>query len=222
MYAASLIVVQCAILLTEFSFHNKQHTYEFFKYSLTIYSFLIVSFRIVGEHKYSATIISILFIVHRCLIIWILPLFKAEPLLGPIYRDIDHYVAPYFPVLIVAPAIAIDLIHNKFQKQNSLIKPIMMGGAFCIIFSLIQWNFAEFLLSEHARNWFFAGDNTFPYWVRVNENNYKFWFLDWTPYGNRTEMERVSIYNFSFLIIFTIVFSYLGSFFGSWIKKVKR
>ena len=37
-----------------------------------------------------------------------------------------------------------------------------------------------------------------------DENNYKFWFLDWTPYGHRTELERVSIYNFGFLIIFTV------------------
>ncbi|MEC9026658.1 MAG: hypothetical protein VYD20_03145 [Candidatus Neomarinimicrobiota bacterium] len=222
MYAASLIVVQFAILLTEYSFHNKQHTYEFYKFSLIIYSFLIIAFRVVGTHKYSATIISILYILHRCLIIWILPLFKAEPLLGPIYRDIDHYVAPYFPVLLVAPAIAIDVIHNKFRNINNFYKAIMMGVSFCIIFLLVQWHFSEFLLSEYARNWFFAGDNTFPYWVRVNENNYKFWFLDWTPYGQRTEMERVTFVNFGFLIIFTIIFSYLGTLFGSWIKKVKR
>ena len=41
MYAASLIVVQFAILLTEYSFHNKQHTYEFYKFSLIIYLSLI-------------------------------------------------------------------------------------------------------------------------------------------------------------------------------------
>ena len=142
--------------------------------------------------------------------------------MGPIYRDIDHYVAPYFPVLLVAPAIAIDVIHNKFRNINNFYKAIMMGVSFCIIFLLVQWHFSEFLLSEYARNWFFAGDNTFPYWVRVNENNYKFWFLDWTPYGQRTEMERVTFVNFGFLIIFTIIFSYLGTLFGSWIKKVKR
>ena len=68
MYAASLIVVQFAILLTEYSFHNKQHTYEFYKFSLIIYSFLIIAFRVVGTHKYSATIISILYILHLSLI----------------------------------------------------------------------------------------------------------------------------------------------------------
>ena len=97
-----------------------------------------------------------------------------------------------------------------------------MGCSFCIIFFLVQWHFAEFLLSEYARNWFFAGDNTLPYWARVNENNYKFWFVDFTPYGQKAEMEKVTVQNFGFLIIFTIMFSYLGSFFGGWIKKVKR
>ena len=222
MYAASLIVVQFAILLTEYSFHNKQHTYEFYKFSLIIYSFLIIAFRVVGTHKYSATIISILYILHRCLIIWILPLFKAEPLLGPIYRDIDHYVAPYFPVLLVAPAIAIDVIHNKFRNINNFYKAIMMGVSFCIIFLLVQWHFSEFLLSEYARNWFFAGDNNFPYWVSMGERSYEFWFQEWTPYGQKSELKKITLGNFGMLTVFTIICSYLGSFFGTWIRQIKR
>ena len=52
--------------------------------------------------------------------------------------------------------------------------------------------------------------------------NYKFWFVDVTPYGQKSEMEKVTINNFGFLTVFTIICSYLGSFFGAWIKEVKR
>ena len=49
--------------------------------------------------------------IHRMLIGWILPLFPAEPLLGPIYREVTSYIAPYFPVLLIIPAIFIDIIY---------------------------------------------------------------------------------------------------------------
>ena len=51
LYSASLIIVQFAIILTEYSFTNKQHTYEFYLFSLTIYSFLMVAFRNAADHK---------------------------------------------------------------------------------------------------------------------------------------------------------------------------
>ena len=165
MYSASLIIVQFSILLTEYSFANKQHTYEFYFFSLTLYSFLIIAFRTATDHKYAATIIAALFILHRLLIIWILPLFEAEPLLGPIYRNIDHYVAPYFPALLIIPALAVDLLHNEFKKSNRILKAAIFGVCFSIIFFVVQWYFAEFLLSEYANNWFFASENNTPYWI---------------------------------------------------------
>ncbi len=191
MYSASLIVVQFAIILTEYSFTNKQHTYEFYLLSLTIYSFLIVAFRNAADHKYAATIIAALFILHRLLIIWILPLFEAEPLLGPIYRDVDHYVAPYFPVLLVIPALGVDILHHKIKSGNRIVQTAMIGICFCITFFVAQWYFAEFLLTENARNWFFAANNNFPYWVSMGERSYEFWFQEWTPYGQKHELKKL-------------------------------
>ena len=222
MYSASLIIVQFAIILTEYSFTNKQHTYEFYLFSLTIYSFLMVAFRSATDHKYAATIIAALFTLHRLLIIWILPLFEAEPLLGPIYRDLDHYVAPYFPVLLVIPALVLDILHHKIKSGSRIVQTAIIGICFCITFFVAQWYFAEFLLTENARNWFFAGDNNFPYWVSMGERSYEFWFQEWTPYGQKHELKKMTLGNFGLLTIFTILFSYLGSFFGTWIRQIKR
>ena len=222
MYSASLIVVQFSILLTEYSFANKQHTYEFYLFSLTIYSFLIIAFRTAAEHKYAATIIATLFILHRLLIIWFLPLFEAEPLLGPIYRNIDHYVAPYFPALLIVPAFAIDLLHSERSKSNRILKAAIFGVCFSIIFFVVQWYFAEFLLSEHANNWFFASDNNKPYWIKIGEHENKFWFQEFKPYGQKIQMKKVTFANFGLLTVFTITFCYMGSYFGSWIRKIKR
>ena len=143
-------------------------------------------------------------------------------MLGPIYRNIDHYVAPYFPALLVIPAFAIDLLHSELSKSNRILKVAIFGVCFSIIFFVVQWYFAEFLLSEHANNWFFASDNNKPYWIKIGEHENKFWFQELKPYGQKIQMKKVTFANFGLLTVFTITFCYMGSFFGSWIRKIKR
>ena len=36
--------------------------------------------------------------------LWILPLFAAEPKLGPVYRQVTHFIPWEFPLLLVVPA----------------------------------------------------------------------------------------------------------------------
>ena len=40
--------------------------------------------------------------------------------------------------------------------------------------------------------------------------------------GQKHELKKITLGNFGLLTIFTILFSYLGSFFGTWIRKIKR
>src|SRR5262249_34208825 len=49
--------------------------------------------------------------------VWILPLFAAEPKLGPVYQRITHMVPLGFPILILAPAIALDLLWPKLNAR---------------------------------------------------------------------------------------------------------
>ena len=117
-YASSLILVQFSIMLTEYSFANKQHSYEFYKLSSILYPFVLIAFKIPSKYKFAASYITGLYMLHRMLIVWILPLFPAEPMLGPIYREVTSYVAPYFPVLLFIPAIAIDILYPRIQSFN--------------------------------------------------------------------------------------------------------
>ena len=131
-------------------------------------------------------------------------------------------MAPYFPVLLVIPALGVDILHHNIKSDSRIVQTSMIGVCFCITFFVVQWNFAEFLLSEKARNWFFAADNNFPYWVRMGERSYEFWFEEWTPYGQKSELKKITLGNFGLLTVFTIICSYLGSFFGTWIRQIKR
>ena len=92
---------------------------------------------------------------------WILPLFPATPKLGPIYQDITHMVPLSFPLLLVAPALVMDLLAREAARRGwrDWTLAALSGVAFVAVLLAVQWPFASFLLSPAARNWVFAGDN---------------------------------------------------------------
>jgi hypothetical protein len=88
--------------------------------------------------------------------IWILPLFHAEPKLGPVYHSVTQFVPPDFPLLLIAPAFAIDLLRRRFSTWPAWRQAIATGAVFLGVFAIVQWTFADFLQSPAARNWIFG------------------------------------------------------------------
>lgn len=81
----------------------------------------------------------------------VLPLFPAEPLLSPIYNFITHMQPYHFPVLLIVPAIGIDLVLMRSKKMNKWLLAGLLAVFFLILFVPAQWYFAEFLQTEAAR-----------------------------------------------------------------------
>ena len=65
---------------------------------------------------------------------WILPLFPAQPKLGPVYHQVTHFVSPGFPMLLIVPALALDLFWLRFPKMNVWMK----SGKFPACFSWLR------------------------------------------------------------------------------------
>lgn len=108
-----------------------------------------------------------------CLIIalsnWILQLFPAEPKLGPILTHITHFQSGPFPLLIVVPAFAMDLVLRRSSSAIGLsgqspsagdgIKALWLSLIFVGLLLAVQYPFSGFLLeSPGSRNWFFGSD----------------------------------------------------------------
>ena len=72
-----------------------------------------------GRTSWPATRMAGLYLLIVCLMIWILPLFPAEPRLAPIFNHITHMVPPPFPLLLVVPALAIDLCRSSAAPAKS-------------------------------------------------------------------------------------------------------
>ena len=221
-YAASLIVVQLSIVLTEYSFANKQHSYEFYKYSSIVYGFLLIAFKFPSKFKYSSTMITVFYMIHRMLVVWILPLFKAEPMLAPIYRDVDYFVAPYFPVLLIVPALIVDVLYGKIYMLNKFYQSIIMSVCICTAIFIVQWYFSIFLLSDYASNWFFGSGKNIPYFIPIGPWEGKFFEFDFTPYGKKIPLGSMTPLNFLYICLYTSVSIYLAYGFSNWLKEIKR
>tara|TARA_Y100000590_G_scaffold470423_1_gene664798 strand:+ start:2793 stop:3932 length:1140 start_codon:yes stop_codon:yes gene_type:complete len=222
LYAASLILIQLSIVLTEYSFANKQHSYEFYKFSSIVYGFLIIAFKFPSRYKYSATFIAIFYMIHRMLVIWILPLFQAEPMLAPIYRDVDYFVAPYFPVILVIPALIVDILHEKIKSLYTIYKSIIMSICICASIFITQWYFSIFLLSDYAENWFFRSGQNIPYFIPIGPWEGKFFEFDFTPYGRKIALGIMSPLNFLYICLYTSISIYIAFGFSNWLKHIKR
>jgi len=86
LYTSSLLILMISILLTEDSFLNKQHGLQFYQMSLILLPIFIFSLIKPSRIKWTFTIISIFYMVHRMILIWILPLFEAEPMLTKLFQ----------------------------------------------------------------------------------------------------------------------------------------
>ena len=49
----------------------------------------------------------------------VLPLFPGQPLLGPIYVQVDRFMPPDFPLLLIVPAMAIDWVMQRVGRGRA-------------------------------------------------------------------------------------------------------
>lgn len=126
--------------------------------------FLVAAARASGR-KFATTIMTAMISLLVALNVWILPLFPAAPKLGPVYYRITHMIPGQdFPLLIIAGAVALDLIWMRARGWSDWHLAAIGGIAFLAAFWAVQWPFADFLNSPASRNWFF-GTHYIPFFI---------------------------------------------------------
>jgi hypothetical protein len=180
-YVAGLALSMVAIYTTEYSFRGFQHGVDFYRVSALAYPVVLVATARASPMRWAATGVALVYMASRIIPGWVLPLFPAEPKLGPIYGPVDHMIPMQFPLLLVAPAVVIDLIMQRTGKEPTSTRrdwtlAPAFGVGFLAAFLIAQWPFADFLHSPAARNWIFFSDE-FSYMVpaRSNAREYRFY-----------------------------------------------
>ena len=108
------------------------------------------------RRRWTATLITAFYTVFLLALVWGLPLIPATPRLGPVYQNITHMVPPKFPLLLLVPAFAMDLIWQHRPSLNRWLSAIFGGLAWTSLLVAAEWPFATFLMSPPAQNRFFG------------------------------------------------------------------
>lgn len=100
-------------LLSEELGRMESHGSNFYLYAGIAFPLLLIATGQAFPHKWAITAVSAVYTIVMLGTLWIIPLFPAEPKLGPILHHIDHYQAFQFPLLLIFPAIVLDMLRNR-------------------------------------------------------------------------------------------------------------
>ncbi len=216
LYLGGLMVGGQMFFLLEFTWDVKLHSasaYEAMGIALPLV--FAVLWRASG-YRWAATTTAAIYMAVAIGEILILPLFPASPKLGPVFFPVTHLIPAKFPVLLVFPALALDLLWQRAKARGW--RPwqvaLVSGVLFMAVLVAVEWPFASFLLSKASENRFF-GTIYFDYnsrpdgWDRMRQ-----WFHPdagvalWRGFG------LASVYG--------AVGTWVGMKFGGWMHTVQR
>lgn len=146
--------------------------------------------------------------------ILILPLFPAQPKLGPVFFPVTHLVPAKFPILIIVPALALDLLWQRARAWKPWQVALASGFLFIAVLFAVEWPFANFLMSPAAANRFF-GAIYFDYNSRPDFfDRLRQFFRPDSGLNLYLGLLRASLY--------AAVSTWLGLRFGRWMRSVQR
>jgi hypothetical protein len=167
-----------------------------------------------SQNRWACTITAGIYTLWGILEILIFPLVPASPKLGPVYFQVTHLVPAKFPILLIVPAIALDLLWQRLRNWKPWQIAAVSGVVFIGILVAVEWPFASFLLSKASQNRFF-GTIYFDYnsrpdgWDRMRQ-----WFSP--DYG------AVLVRGLLEACVFASISTWVGLRFGNWMRGIQR
>ncbi|HEY7859875.1 MAG TPA: hypothetical protein VIB98_00465 [Gemmatimonadaceae bacterium] len=173
--AAGVLVCMLATLTSEYASRaNDMHNALFYQVAGGALPIALVAVARAGRLRFPATKAAAVYMAIVLVMMWTLQLFPATPKLAPIYNAVTHMIPPEFPLLLVVPAFAIDLLVRWNAGRHDWLTSVALGCVFVVLLAGVQWYFGDFLLSPKARNFLFAGDQ-WAYMVRPGAFRHEFW-----------------------------------------------
>lgn len=219
-YAGGVFVAMTAIIASEFIDRaNLMHGSTFYKATAGIFPLLLLAVARGSTLRWPATITAAVYMGILAVMIWILQLFPATPKLAPIYNPVTHMVPIAFPLLLVVPAFALDLLMQRFRDRRDWVLAAAAGIVFVAIMLAVHWFWAEFMLSPAAQNYVFAADQ-WAYMNRLGSWQYEYWTLDTNAVGNWSPL--LFAQGIGIAVVIGILSSRVGLAWGNWMRRVQR
>ena len=167
-----------------------------------------------SRNRWAATWSTVIYTVFLIGAVVILPLFPAEPKLGPVFQQVTHFVPPKFPILLIVPAILMDLLWSKAENWKSWITALATGPVFVLSLVAVEWPFADFLMSKASQNRFF-GTMYFDY--NMPSVSYDYLRLFWQPEQGWQLWSGLGL-----AMVFAALSTWLGIWLGRWMRGIRR
>jgi hypothetical protein len=167
-----------------------------------------------SRSRWAATSTALVYSLFVIAEILILPLFPAQPKLGPVFYPVTHFVPAKFPILIVAPALALDLLWHRLRNWKPWQIALVSGVLFIAVLTAVEWPFANFLLSDASKNRFF-GTIYFQYNSRADGYDRLRQFFS-------PDQGAVLYAGLLRAALYASISTWIGLLFGRWMRGVQR
>jgi hypothetical protein len=215
LYVGGIVTFGSALFILESTPMEFMHSPRFYGAVARAFPIVLIAISCVSISRWPATTMAAIYSALFLAGLWIFPLFPAAPKLGPVYQPITHMVPLWFPVLLIFPAIALDVLRRLMASRwGGWTAGVAAGIVYMVTFIAVQWPFAEFLISPAARNRIF-GSIYFGYSdpANVAYNPYRF-IEHGATVGFATGM--------TLAFVWAIAFCCIGMGLGKWLKNVQR
>ena len=156
LYVAGVMLTMTMVILMEYTERSALHgSLVYILLAAMPPVIMTIGSRATG-FRYAATMIAGFYMLFNIGLILLLPLFAAEPKLGPVYQQVTHFIPPQFPMLLVAPALALDLLWQRTKGWTAWKTALVSGALYVAVLVAVEWPFATFLMSPASRNRFFG------------------------------------------------------------------
>lgn len=214
LYLGGLMIAGQMFFLQEFTWDIKLHqatAYIAMGIGLPV---LFAMFSQASRFRWAATTTAAIYTVFVIGEILILPLFSAEPKLGPVYFPVTHFVPAKFPILILVPALVLDLMWQRMKAWKPWQIALVSGFVFIAVLTVVEWPFANFLMSKASANRFF-GTIYFDYSARP---------MGFDRLRRFFEPESGAVLWFGLLrgSVYAAISTWIGLSFGRWMRGVQR
>ncbi len=214
LYLGGLIVGGQMFFLQQYTFDVVLHrTIAYIGMAIAV-PVLFAAISQASRFRWAATTTAAVYTVTILVEILILPLFPAQPKLGPVFFPVTHMVPVKFPALIIVPAFALDLLWQRTRSWKLWMIALVSGVVFTGVLFAVQWPFASFLLSPYTNNRFF-GSMYFDYNARADGyERMRRWFHPDSGLPLALGLLRATVY--------AAISAWIGLAFGRWMRKVQR
>jgi hypothetical protein len=156
LYVGGTAVSESLLLKMSYISRSNQHSAFFYIVVAIGTPAALMAIAVASRQPWALTMMAGVYSAFALAFLWLLPLFPAEPKLGPVYQQVTHFIPWEFPLLLVVPALAVDLLRRYTDAWRPIVRGPVAGLLFLLAFIAIQWPFARFLMTPYARNWFFG------------------------------------------------------------------